>query len=209
MSEIIIELIKVLGSILLGVVTGYFAIKLEIFKNKEKAQNTPSKTDLLQNSIKLAQDIDNELFTILNEIGSERISIGTFSNGSKFYTGEPMQFVNMAFEKVKRGISPIAKDFRRVPISQFAYFYSQFRNTDIGQFNVSTVSDDTFREIMKFYDQKTVYGFIIYSSKNEWVGILQLNFLKNEVTLTGDEIAYIRMKCNVIGDMLENWNKYL
>lgn len=209
MHELLIELVKVVGSIVLGIITGYYAIKLEIFKLKSSNKTQPSKTDLLQNSLKLAQDIDEQLFSILSEIDSDRISIGTFSNGSKFYTGEPMQFVNQAFEKVKRGVSPISKDFRRVPISNFAYFYSQFRNTDVAQFNVSTVSDDTFREIMNYYDNKTIYGFIIYSSKNEWVGVLQLNWIGKEVTLTADEVAYIKMKCNVIGDMLENWSKYL
>lgn len=208
MQEVLIELVKVVGSIILGIITGYFAIRLKVFEIKSnKAQ--PTKTDLLQNSLKLASEIDEQLFNVLNEIGCDRISIGTFSNGSKFYTGEPMQFINQAFEKVKRGVSPISKDFRRVPISQFAYFYKQFRNIDVAQIHVSKVEDDTYREIMNFYDQKTIYGFIIYSSKNEWVGVLQLNWLEKEVTLTADEIAYIKMKCNIIGDLLENWNKYL
>lgn len=209
MQEVIIELVKVIGSIILGIITGYYAIKLEIFKLKGINKTQPTKTDLLQNSLKLAQEIDEQLFSILTELKCDRINIGTFSNGSKFYTGEPMQFVNQAFEKVKRGVSPNSKDFRRVPISQFAYFYSQFKNTDVAQFQVSKVTDDTYREIMNFYDNKTIYGFIIYSSKNEWVGVLQLNWIEKEITLTADEIAYIKMKCNIIGDVLENWNKYL
>lgn len=209
-SQLIIEMIKLVGVLLSGIITGYLAIKLEIVKlGKQKDKPQPAKTDLLQNSLKLAQDIDSEMFTILNEIGCDRITLSTFSNGSKFYTGEPAQFANMSFEKVRRGITPISKDFRRIPISHFAYFYSQFKNHDVAHFNIDEVEDDTYREIMHYYDDKTIYGFLIYGPKNEWVGVLQLNWLQTKKQLTQDEIAYVRMKGSTIGNMLENWNKYL
>lgn len=201
----LIELIKVIGSVSLGALSSYFAIKLELLKIKSR---NPNKNELLQNSIKLAQDIDEQLFVILNEIGCDRISLSTFSNGAKFYTGEPMQFVNMSFEKVQRGILPISKDFTRVPISQFGYFYSQFKSSDVAHFKVSEVKDDTYREIMKYYDNVGIYGFIVYNSKNEWIGVLQLNWTKSEVTLDEEDIAYVRLKCNIIGDMLENWERH-
>ena len=193
---------SLITAIITAFITGVFGpAALHFVKSKLR-----KKPDILSQELKLSNIINDKLLNIQEELEIDRIWIAQFHNGGYFYpTGKSIQKFSICYELLSLGTTPIQSNFQNIPINLFSksihqileesmICISDFTNPDIPTYGLRYIAQET--------GCKSAYLFSINSLDDKFIGILGVDYVKDNVNLSEEIIDKIRNDASAIGGLL-------
>jgi GAF domain-containing protein len=184
-AQVLIAFITgVLGPILLQYVKTYLEKKQE-------------KKDPLVRDIEYDTIVDEQIETLKEELGLDRVWINQFHNGGHFnYSGKSMNKFTMFYETVAPGIAATLSQFQNVPTSLFAKSLAEimkngelkiedFENDEKPQYGLRNIAESTGCQALFMIGLKS-------PSNNKMLGLLGIEHVKERHTFTPDEKARVK-----------------
>ena len=132
--------------------------------------------DPIQEQAETSVKVNEELQTILDSTGAERIYIFQFHNGVSFYTGEHAQRFSCTYEIVQPGYSREAGNLQDMYVSVYSWWIKESLDGMMEYHDVSKIKNYTTRAMLEEQGVTSVYSVpIIYKSKI--VGLVRLDFV--------------------------------
>lgn len=199
LTILITILVALITSIFGPMIVSWFKIKLE-FSHKKS---------LIEKDIIFNKKIDSQLYNIMDRLGCDRIWLAQFHNGGNIYpTGKAIQKFSVFYEKIKPEIESVREVFQNIPLSLFPnVLCSLYREGEIHN-NFNAEDSNLFKvENQVKFDSKSSYLFTIDDFDGNFMGMLNIDFIKEEYNLTPQELNYIRNRVGVIGSLLSKYSK--
>jgi hypothetical protein len=160
-------------------------------------------------AIKFNQKVDEQLCSILESIGADRIWIAQFHNGGHFYpTGKSIQKFSIFYEAITPGTISVKETFQNIPASIFPRPLAEvYRNGYLQIVDYKT--DDTYslEAYAQQYKTKSLYMFGIYNLDEELIGLMTIAYTKRKHQMDTEETWYVKEKAAGIGAVLHNYLK--
>ncbi|HNW88200.1 MAG TPA: hypothetical protein PKN48_00925 [Bacteroidales bacterium] len=156
---------------------------------------------------------DVVVYEILNSIKTKfkfsRVVIILFHNGSKYFSGEPIQKASVVFETVSPGIDPIGKSMQDIPVSTMTVALKAISSE--GWFlidDIEKIDDEHYKNLMKSYRETQHYSYKI-EDVDGWIGILTCDYTveNSQPPLTRECAEYIRLQAGRLATLLKLTNK--
>jgi hypothetical protein len=164
------------------------------------------KPDIVKDTLKEGELVQTKIEKIKEEFDADRVWIAQFHNGGNFYpTGKSMAKFTIVYEVVSGGVNSIQSNFQSIPVNLFSRSINQLLENDV--ISVPDFKDDTIATYgLKYIAEDTGcqsgYLFAIKSIDDKFVGIFGLDFTKNKVTLTEEDINHILVSASSLGGVL-------
>jgi hypothetical protein len=164
------------------------------------------KPDIVKDTLKEGELVQTKIEKIKEEFDADRVWIAQFHNGGNFYpTGKSMAKFTIVYEVVSGGVNSIQSNFQGIPVNLFSRSINQLLENDV--ISVPDFKDDTIATYgLKYIAEDTGcqsgYLFAIKSIDDKFVGIFGLDFTKNKVTLTEEDINHILVSASSLGGVL-------
>ncbi len=200
-----LDVVIALSSVVLSSIIG--PIVVEYAKNivqKKKKSDT-----IFEESIKANQLITEKLEAIRESINADRVWLIQFHNGGHFYpTGKSIQKFSMVYELLKNDVFPCQYQFQNIPVSLFSKSIIPLSNGNAIKIeDVDVSKNQAFTSVVSGASVKSTYVFPIFNIKNEFVAIVGVDYVKNKVLLSEENITDIEIEMSVIGGVLMNYLK--
>lgn len=115
------EIIKTLFlSVLIGY-TIYLSLNPEIVFNAYEKWRKDSHTEAIENSMKNSVLIQNELETLRERVGADRVLLLSYHNTTSSLVGVPYVFLTAEAESMGSGTHPVAEGYERVKTSLYPF----------------------------------------------------------------------------------------
>jgi hypothetical protein len=156
---------------------------------------------------------DVVVYEILNNIKAKfkfsRVVIILFHNGSKYFSGEPIQKASVVFETVSPGIDPIGKSMQDIPVSTMTVALKAIAND--GWFlvdDINSITDEHYKNLMRSYNETHHYSYKI-EDVDGWIGILICDYTSDnpQPALSKECVEYIRVQAGRLATLLKLTNK--
>jgi hypothetical protein len=169
------------------------------------------KKDTLLDSIEANQMINDKLDQIKKEIHSDRIWLIQFHNGAHFYpTGKSIQKFSMVYEIVSSGVVPCQNQFQNIPVSLFSKSIHTLYKGNTIAIPDTTISEKQFEGLTSVIygaNVKSTYMYPLYNIKNEFIGIVGVDYVSKKRELKEKELTDIDLELSTIGGVLNNYLK--
>jgi len=179
-------------------------IKLKFFRKK-------SNEDLLGESIKKDEKIDQQIEQLMEELGCDRICISQFHNGGNFYpTGKSIKKFSIFYERLTDKAPSVKEIFQNIPVSLFPKIFSLlYKNSEIDIHDTSnnTIDCGLFPIKGKEYKTKSFYLLSIDDLNGNFIGVLAISYYDKKHSFKLDEWILIRQKIGAIGSILTDYLK--
>jgi GAF domain-containing protein len=198
------ELMMTITTIAVALITAVFGpIAVEwaknYFKKPEPIQN-PVDEAILVNTL-----VDEQLDTIMEELGCDRVWVAQFHNGGHFYpTGKSIQKFSVFYEKLAPGALAIQHTFQNVPCSLFPKALAQLYKE--GELAIPTYEGEDYdlSGISAPYGTKSFYMVALDDLHDRFIGVISIAY-NREHKLTKDEWIFVRQKAGVVGTLLDEY----
>jgi hypothetical protein len=169
------------------------------------------KKDTLLDAIEANQMINDKLDQIRKEVHSDRIWLIQFHNGAHFYpTGKSIQKFSMVYEITSSGTIPCQTQFQNIPVSLFSKSIHTLYKGAIISIPDTTVSEkqfEGFTSVIHGANVKSTYMIPLYNIKNEFIGIVGVDYVSKKRELKEKELTNIDLELSTIGGVLNNYLK--
>ena len=169
------------------------------------------KKDSLIDAIETNHMINDKLDQIKKEIHSDRIWLIQFHNGAHFYpTGKSIQKFSMVYEIVSSGVVPCQTQFQNIPVSLFSKsIHALYKGSTISipDTTIAEKQFEGFTSVIHGANVKSTYMIPLYNIKNEFIGIIGIDYVNKKRELKEKELTDIDIELSTIGGVLNNYLK--
>lgn len=200
-TEIIVALITAVLTSIVGPIAVHYAKQINDSRKK--------KEDPLTESLKVNQIINEKLDVVRKEYNADRTWMLQFHNGGHFYpTGKSIQKFSMVYEMLNPSVVPCQSQFQNIPVSLFSIAINKLLDGIIIEIPNAVDDDVRFEGITSVITGagvESTYIFPIFNIKGEFVGIVGIDYVENQTTLSTDQIKSISLETSTIGGVLNNY----
>lgn len=200
-TELIVAIITAVTTSVVGPVVVHYVQSIVERKNK----------DTLLDSIEANQMINDKLDQIKKEIHSDRIWLIQFHNGAHFYpTGKSIQKFSMVYEILSAGVIPCQNQFQNIPVSLFSKsIHTLYKGSTIAIPDTTILEKqfEGFTSVIHGASVKSTYMIPLYNIKNEFIGIVGVDYVSKKRELKEKELTDIDLELSTIGGVLNNYLK--
>jgi hypothetical protein len=198
-GEVIVALVTAVTTSVIGPIAVHYVTALI----------APKKKDTLSEAIEINTIITEKLETVRTEVTADRIWLLQFHNGGHFYpTGKSIQKFSMVYELSCNDTIPCQTQFQNIPVSLFSKQINNLHKGQIGIVPDTDIEDMQYHGITSVIGSlgiKSTYVFPIYNIKNEFVGIVGVDYDKEKKELDIIEINHVALEISTIGGVLNNY----
>jgi len=197
-NELIIGMSTAFLTSIVGPIAVYY---VQLWTQKKKG-------DPLGESIKVNELITAKMESIREDKRADRVWLIQFHNGGHFYpTGKSIQKFSMVYEVLSERAVPYQYQFQNIPVSLFS------KSINVLHKGKSILVDDAttdkqyegFTTLIPSSGVKSTYIFPIYNIKDNFIGIVGIDYNSNKKALSADELAEISLEISTIGGVLNNY----
>jgi hypothetical protein len=200
-TELIVAIITAVTTSVVGPVAVHY-VKLLTDKKKK---------DSLLESMEFDQTITDKLSEIRKDSNSDRVWLVQFHNGGHFYpTGKSIQKFSMVYEVVSSGVVPCQTQFQNIPASLFSKsIHSLYKGAIIAipDTAIAERQYEGFTSVIHSANVKSAYMFPLYTIKNEFIGIVGIDYVTKKRDLREKELTDFDLDLSTIGGVLNNYLK--
>jgi hypothetical protein len=182
---------QVLIAFITGVLGPILLQYVKTFLERKKEKKDPFMSDIEYDAI-VAEQIES----LKDEIGVDRVWINQFHNGGHFnYSGRSMSKFTMFYETVSPGVSTTMSQFQNVPTSLFAKSLTQvMKNGELAIDDFSDESKYTFglRDTAESTGCQSLYLIGLKSPTNKYLGLMGVEHVKESHSFSPQEKARIK-----------------
>jgi hypothetical protein len=183
---------QVLIAFITGVLGPILLQYVKTFLERKKEKKDPFMSDIEYDAI-VAEQIES----LKDEIGVDRVWINQFHNGGHFnYSGRSMSKFTMFYETVSPGVSTTMSQFQNVPTSLFAKSLTQvMKNGELAIDDFSDESKYTFglRDTAESTGCQSLYLIGLKSpTNNKYLGLMGVEHVKESHSFSPQEKARIK-----------------
>lgn len=172
-------------------------------KKKKDAEEMSLKLDA---NSKTMQTISSCLVRLQAYSGCSRVAIFEYSNGNYTHAGISMQYIDCTYEITDESTKPIIHEFKRISIAPYLNMISRISASTTGWTRIVENDDDReTRAMQQYWNIATAYSFRITAVV--WDGVVGLNWIGKDVTLTQEEIEHINVEVMRIRDLMNQLKK--
>jgi len=208
-------MITFLSAVVVAVITYIFGpIVVNKIKNKkvEENNNTIPKTPL-GNAVIYGLKIDKIIKKTLEKLNCDRIWIAQFHNGGHFYPShKSIQKFSIFYEYAQPGNEFLGTRIKDIPVSLFPQFMCQlYRDNKILIPDTQVITDENsnnyWGSLSFITDEKdkSLYIFLIEDLAGDFVGILGVEYIDKNYTLTDEDIKYIENRKGALGSLIDQF----
>ena len=176
-----------------------------LIKNKMDKNKKP---DIVKEALQVGELIMSKIEHIKDEFHADRVWIMQFHNGGHFYpTGKSIAKFSFIYEVVSIGTNSIQMNFQNIPVNLFSRSINQLLENDIIEipdFKDETISTYGLKYIAEDTGCKSGYLFAIKTLDDKFIGVLGLDFTKNQTLLDMESVNHISNHAASIGGVLMN-----
>jgi hypothetical protein len=192
--------------VIVAFITGIVGPLLILFLKNRMDKN--KKPDIVREALQVGELIMSKIEHIKDEFHADRVWIMQFHNGGHFYpTGKSIAKFSFIYEVVSLGTNSIQMNFQNIPVNLFSRSINQLLENDIieiSDFKDETVSTYGLKYIAEDTGCKSGYLFAIKTIDDKFIGVLGLDFVKNQTTLDMESVNHISNHAASIGGVLMN-----
>ena len=200
-NELIVAIITAVTTSILGPIAVHYA----------KAATERRKKDQLLDSLEVNQMINDKLENIKEDHGSDRIWLIQFHNGGNFYpTGKSIQKFSIVYELVNSDIVACQNQFQNIPVSLFSKSMHALHKgftVSVPDTSIADKQFEGFTSVIYGASVKSTYMFPLYNIKDEFIGIVGLDYVNKKKDLKEKELTDIDLEISTIGGVLNNYLK--
>jgi len=209
--EIIVPIVTAIITGILGPIIAYYFRKrnrVESEENEEENQDEYSKSKYLieKRREEIDENIKNKLENIREEINADRSWIIQFQDGKEQDESiHNLKKFSMVYEDAAQGVSKEKKNFEDLLVSFFIDTVD--RIVQEKELIYDTVKDAENSEIVRIFDQKgnsSMYLFAMETIDNILIGILGVDFVREEHKITEKEKQFLRKQAYSLAGYLYN-----
>lgn len=141
-------------------------------------------------SISITAKINEELATIRDTYGFNRVSLIDYHNGTESFKGLSFKNASMRNEVVDNRTKNIITDFQNIPCSIVAEMLMNLEASEEGYVIATDEGDSATAITHKMYGVKTTYNFKIGKDLTE--GVVSMVFTDNADQITKEEILELK-----------------
>jgi len=188
----------IVGMVIVFVGKHFFDDWADKRKEERKLKERPI---MLDKNSKIMQSISACLIRLQAYTGCSRAAIFEYSNGNYTHANISMQYIDCTYEVTDETTMPIINKFKRVSIAP--YLNQVLSIGKEGYCRVTDKDDDKeIRTMQQYWNTTTAYNFRI--SDIVWDGVVGLNWIGKDVTLTQEEIEHINVEVMRIRSLMKS-----
>jgi len=192
--------------VIVAFITGIVGPLLVLFIKNRMDRN--KKPDIVKEALQVGELIMSKIEHIKDEFHADRVWIMQFHNGGHFYpTGKSIAKFSFIYEVVSMGTNSIQMNFQNIPVNLFSRSINQLLENDIieiADFKDETISTYGLKYIAEDTGCKSGYLFAIKTLDDKFIGVLGLDFTKNQTLLDMESVNHISNHAASIGGVLMN-----
>jgi len=148
---------------------------------RQKHEHRLKEKNILHEHAKRNQNVYAALSYTMETFKSDRVYVYEFHNGEVYYSGGSQQKFSCTYEEVKEGISSEAHHSQNFRVSNFHYFIDQLiKEKGFCCDSVDGVEDVTFKHLLQDRGVKSFYAVPIKTLSGKIIGLLGIDFVKEE-----------------------------
>jgi hypothetical protein len=186
-----------------GVLGPLSVIFVKNFLDKRK-----KKPDMVQETLHVAELINQKIDHIKEEFNADRVWITQFHNGGNFYpTGKSMAKFSVIYESVHPGVSSIQTNFYNIPVNLFSKSINELLVNDvieIPDYKDETIATFGLKYVAEESNCKSGYLFAIKTIDDKFIGTLGLDYTKRKTRLDIEAINHLQVHASSLGGVLMN-----
>lgn len=167
-----------------------------IKSTKKEIENIPIK---IKKQVSVDTEITEAMDNLREQLNADRVQIYDFHNGGHYSNGRSALKVSCSYEVCRIGIQPKQSQLQSIPISCISKFTNKILNDE--KFEVKDL-DEIKEEMPATYQLKkdmnlnSFYDVALKNSKNETIGFLAVQFVKNPYNVKSekDKEAILKLK---------------
>jgi hypothetical protein len=173
---------------------------------KNKLEQNKKKPDMVQDTLHVAELVNNKIEHIKEEFHADRVWVTQFHNGGNFYpTGKSMAKFSVMYETVNTGVSSIQSNFSNIPVNLFSKSINELLQNDvieIPDFKDETIATFGLKYVAEESGCKSGYLFSIKTIDEKFIGTLGLDFTKRKSRLDIESINHLMVHASSLGGVL-------
>jgi hypothetical protein len=194
-----------LTPIIIAFITGVLGPIL-ILKIKHKLEQKARKNDMVMDTLKVSELVNQKIEHIKEEFKADRIWVAQFHNGGNFYpTGKSMAKFSIIYETVTHNTSSIQSSFHNIPVNLFSKSINELYLNDVIQipdFKDETIPTFGLKYIAEEHNCKSGYIFSIKSIDGKFIGIMGVDYTKRKIKLDMESINHLEVHATSLGGVL-------
>jgi hypothetical protein len=200
MWEGLFAITRILTAIITGILGPFIIWWIKEEYGEEKRENEVNKT--ISEEVKFAQDINEELGSIRNEIDGDRVWIAQFHNGGKILNlprKASMKRISVTHEVTAPGVSKERRKLNDILVSFFSEIINTLIRTDHVVYNDE--DDDLEPEIKLIFRERgneQMHLFAMRDIDGVLIGIMGADFTDKKKYLSQQEVQYLKVKANLL-----------
>ena len=196
MNDLIVPIISAIVGVGGTLLTIWYKHKLSS-KRLEEEHICPIETCITEDGLVLGK-----LKDILQEVNGDRLSIFSFHNGGKYYSGKSMQKMSMSYEECDNGISSTMMQKQNIPVSACITTLKPLMETGIcGWSDTKDHPEGLCKHHLKVDGVKSTYSWSIIDIYSNIIGVLRLDYVKRKTTLSDSD----QEKLNLLATQLPGY----
>lgn len=177
-STIIASLITCIGTVL-SVVLGRV-----LLGRRHKACKDPIVSDAAN-----SENVYVSLDYLMEVSNCDRAYVMQFHNGGHYVSGRSQKRFSCTHEVSARGISKECENSQNHLVSNFNYYVKEIlRTKEFSYTNIGKIKDHSFRNLLESKGVKAIYNIPLKTLEGKVIGILGLDYVKNEPKSSIDEM---------------------
>jgi len=164
------------------------------------------KPDMVAETLKVSELIYSKIEELREKLGADRVWITQFHNGGHFYpTGKSIAKFSIIYEVVGLGIHSIQNSFKNIPVNLFSRSINELFHNDhisIPDYKDETVATFGLKDVAESSGCKSGYLFALKTIDGKFIGTMGLDYTKEKVKLTEEDIKHLLMISSSIGGVL-------
>jgi hypothetical protein len=167
------------------------------------------KQDPLAEAIEHNALIDHQVDNLFDQLDCDRVWISQFHNGGHLYpTGKSLQKFSILYERVGVDITSVKEVYQNIPTSLFSKAFSTlYKEGEITLPHYDADKAQNLFPVDKACGTKSFYALAIHDLHDQFIGVLVIDYVNQNHTLTLEEWIFIRQKVGAIGTLLSNYLK--
>ena len=151
----------------------------------------------------LSDEVNDELYKILEYSTADRVYIFQFHNGVAYYNGKHAQRFTCTYEIVRDGISRLSPEYVNMQVSVFSWIITTTLEGGMCFVDVDEIPDYTTRYILEAKGVQSIRMLPIIKN-NKIIGIIGMDYVKNRNPFLADPIAkeWFENEARLIADIL-------
>lgn len=170
----------------------------EYLQNKKK-----EKKNCIIEYTRQNENVEKALEYTLDKLHADRVYIFEFHNGEHFYSGNHQQKFSATYESVGPGISSESLNLQNLRVSTFNHFIKDIIDYKIHIFDSDYKNKKSL--CYNWFKQRGIqnsYAFPIKTLNKKIIGIICIDFNKNQKNLNEENIKFIKNQSNIISGYL-------